>query len=433
MTPTACKWILLAMIAVEYGWGLLTYFLAAGQRKKPLPECVRDVYDAEQYARWVSYTKEKKRMNVCHGIFTTLFTLAIIAFDLLATVYNAIGITGTWGAVLLMAVFSLASQLLALPASYYFTFVIEERYGFNKSTKKTFWLDQLKNLILSIVFETALMLLAFWLQKLMGVWMALGIFAALMLVMVVMSFFSLGLQKLFYRFTPLPEGALRDRLMGLFAAHGYTAKEIYVMNASKRTTRANAFCTGLGRGKKIALFDNLVDNYTEDEITAVFAHELGHAKHRDTLRLVGLQAIIYAAMSLLITFMLTSETVSLALGFDTYNAAGAFIALSAVVLGPVMTLLMAPINILSRRFERAADTFAVENGLGDAMVDALIRLHRDSLADLNPHPFLSAIGDSHPTLGERIQVVRAAQERRGERGERPLAAGESPKLSKMDS
>jgi STE24 endopeptidase len=210
--------------------------------------------------------------------------------------------------------------------------------------------------------------------------------------------------------------------MGLFAAHGYTAKEIYVMNASKRTTRANAFCTGLGKGKKIALFDNLVDNYTEDEITAVFAHELGHAKHRDTLKLVGLQAIIYAAMSLLITFMLTSETVSLALGFDTYNAAGAFIALSAVVLGPVMTILMAPINILSRRFERAADTFAVDNGLGDPLVDALTRLHRDSLADLNPHPFLSAIGDSHPTLGERIQVVRSAQERRGERGSKSDAS-----------
>ena len=310
----------------------------------------------------------------------------------------------------------------SIPTSYYFTFVIEEKYGFNKSTKKTFWIDQLKNLILNTLLNTALMMLAYTLQDLMGMWMALGLFVILMLIMVITSFFSLFFQKLFYKFTPLPEGELRDRLMGLFAAHGYTAKEIYVMNASKRTTRANAFCTGLGKGKKIALFDNLVEGYTEDEITAVFAHELGHAKHRDTLKLVGLQAIIYAAMSLLITFMLTSETVSLALGFVTYNAAGAFIALSAVVLGPVMTILMAPINILSRRFERAADTFAVDNGLGDPLVDALTRLHRDSLADLNPHPFLSAIGDSHPTLGERIQVVRSAQERRGERGSKSDAS-----------
>ena len=422
MNPTHFKYLLLGLILLEYVWSLVCYRMAAVQRKKPLPDCVKGVYDDEQYARWVAYTKEKKRMGFYHNILMTLFTLAVFAFDLFAAVYRVFGDMNGWGIVILMVLFSVVSHLLELPKNYYFTFVIEEKYGFNKSTKKTFWFDQLKGLILNVLLNTALMLLANNLQRLMGVWMAVGMFVFLMLIMVVTSFFSLGFQKLFYKFTPLPEGALRDRLMGLFAAHGYTAKEIYVMNASKRTTRANAFCTGLGKGKKIALFDNLVDNYTEDEITAVFAHELGHAKHRDTLKLVGLQAIIYAAMSLLITFMLTGETVSLALGFDTANAAGAFIALSAVVLGPVMTILMAPINILSRRFERAADTFAVDNGLGDPLVDALTRLHRDSLADLNPHPFLSAIGDSHPTLGERIQVVRSAQEKRGERGSKSDAS-----------
>ena len=420
MNPIHVKFILLGIIILDYAWGLITYFMAAAQRKKPLPDCVKGVYDQEQYDRWVAYTKEKKRMSFYHAIFTTLVTLTIFGLDLLPLVDNAIGAlmnVGSWGPVILMALFSVVSHILEIPTSYYFTFVIEEKYGFNKSTKKTFWLDQLKSLILGVILNTALMVLAYNLQRLMGVWMAVGMFVILMLIMVITSFFSLFFQKLFYKFTPLPAGELRDRLMGLFAAHGYTAKEIYVMNASKRTTRANAFCTGLGKGKKIALFDNLVDNYTEDEITAVFAHELGHAKHRDTLKLVGLQALIYAAMSILITFMLTSEAVSLALGFETYNAAGAFIALSAVVLGPVMTVLMAPINILSRRFERAADTFAVENGLGDAMVEALTRLHRDSLADLNPHPFLSAIGDSHPTLGERIQVIREAQNKQGSKSD----------------
>lgn len=417
MNPTYFKYILLGLIFLEYAWSLIHYFLASAQRKKPLPDCVKGVYDPEQYDRWVAYTKEKKRMGFYHNIFMTLFTLAVFALDLFSLVYRAIGVTGIWGAILLMVLFSVLARLLEVPTDYYFTFVIEEKYGFNKSTKKTFWLDQLKNLLLGVILNTALMLLAYNLQRLMGMWMAVGMFAVLMLVMVIMSFFSLGFQKLFYKFTPLPEGELRDRLVGLFTAHGYTAKEIYVMNASKRTTRANAFCTGLGKGKKIALFDNLVDNYSEDEITAVFAHELGHAKHRDTLKLVGLQAIIYAAMSLLITFMLTSETVSLSMGFETYNAAGAFIALSAVVLGPVMTILMAPVNILSRRFERGADTFAVENGLGDAMVEALTRISRDNLTDLNPHPFLSAIGDSHPTLGERIQVIREAQKRLGDKSD----------------
>ena len=428
MNPVTFKYILLALIVLEYIGSLVAYLLSANQRKKPLPECVKGVYDEAEYARWVAYTKEKKRMGFYHHIFMTLLTLAIFAFDLLPLADRAIGATlnvGSRDIIILMSLFSVVSQLVELPTSYYFTFHIEEKYGFNKSTKKTFWVDQIKSLILNLLLNNGLMLLAYTMQNLMGMWMALGIFLFLVLVMVLTSLFPLGFQKLFYKFTPLPEGELRDRLTAMFKAHGYTAKEIYVMNASKRTTRANAFCAGLGRGKKIALFDNLVDHYTEDEITAVFAHELGHAKHRDTLKLVGLQAVIYAAMSLLITFMLTSETVSLALGFDTYNAAGAFIALSAVVLGPVMTILMAPINVLSRRFERGADTFAVENGLGNAMVEALTRISRDNLADLNPHPFLSAIGDSHPTLGERIQVIRAAQKK----PEKRPSTAESQKLS----
>ena len=220
MNPTHFKYILLALIVLEYIWTLVTYFLSALQRKKPLPDCVKGIYDAEQYDRWVAYTKEKKRMGFYHNIFMTLFTLAIFGFDLFAWVYNAIGVTGAWGAILLMVLFSVVSHILEIPTNYYFPFVIEEKYGFNKSTKKTFWLDQVKNLILNTVLNTALMLLAYNLQRIMGMWMAVGMFVILMLVMVVMSFFSLGFQKLFYKFTPLPEGELRDRLMSLFTAHG---------------------------------------------------------------------------------------------------------------------------------------------------------------------------------------------------------------------
>ena len=403
------KYLFLALIGLDYLWSLVCYLLSANRRKKPLPDCVKGVYDGEQYARWVAYTKEKKKMGFFHNIFMTLFTLAVFAFDLFALVYNAIGVTGLWGDVILMTLFSAVSRILELPTDYYFTFRIEEKYGFNRSTKKTFWVDQVKNLILNILLNNGLMLAAYGLWQLMGNWLALGMFIFLAIVMVIRSFFALPLQKLFYKFTPLPAGELRDRLTGLFERHGYSAREIYVMNASQRTSRANAFCAGLGKGKKIALFDNLVNNYSEDEITAVFAHELGHAKHRDTLRLTLLQLVVYAVLSLLIAFMLGSEAVSTAMGFDGHSAAAAFIALSAVVLGPVMTVLMAPVNILSRRFERAADTFAVENGLGDALIESLTRLSKDNLADLNPHPFLSAIGDSHPTLGERIRVIREAQ------------------------
>lgn len=409
MSPGHLKGVLIGLILVDYAWSWIRYLLSTRQQKKPLPTAVKGVYDKEQYARWVSYTGENRRLDMIRTGLVTLVTLGIFAFDLLAWVDRALRVGGIWGSILLLTLFLGLFQLLELPLDHYATFVIEEKYGFNKTTKATFWLDRLKGFLLSLGLDLGLMLAADILQRLMGLWMTVGLFAVLMAVTVVGALFPLKLQRLFYRFTPLPEGELRERLVGLFNLHGYNAKEIYVMNASKRTTRANAFCAGLGRGKKIALFDNLVDYYSEEEITAVFAHELGHAKHGDTLKLVSLQAVTYAAVSLLITWMFNSDIVGPALGLETHHVAGAFIALSAVVLGPVMTLLMTPLHVLSRRFERAADRFAVENGLGDALVEGLTRLHRDSLADLNPHPFLSAIEDSHPTLGERIQGIRKAQ------------------------
>ena len=157
MSPVFFKYILLVLILLEYAWSLTHYLLSAAQRKKPLPDCVKGIYDTEQYNRWVAYTKEKKRMGFYHNIFMTLFTLAVFAFDLFAWVYNAIGVTGTWGAVILMLVFSVVSHILEIPTNYYFTFVIEEKYGFNRSTMKTFVIDQVRGFIIEVVLGVILM------------------------------------------------------------------------------------------------------------------------------------------------------------------------------------------------------------------------------------------------------------------------------------
>jgi STE24 endopeptidase len=241
-----------------------------------------------------------------------------------------------------------------------------------------------------------------------GLWLIAGIFGFFLLIILIGSVFALPLQKIFYRFDPLEEGALKNRINDLFVSNGYQVKSIYVMNASKRTTRANAFCAGIGKGKKIALFDNLVNNYSEDEITAVFAHELGHDKHKDTAVMVLLQTVIYAIISALIGLTVGAPSVSTSMGFAEVNAAAMVLVLSMAVLGPLMTLLMIPFNIISRHMERRADTFAADCGLGQPLMDALKRLSRDNFANLNPHPFLSTIGDSHPTVGERVQVIEKA-------------------------
>lgn len=412
------KYLFIGLILLDYLWKLFEVYMSAKQMKKPLPACVQGIYDEEQYNRWVAYTHEKRRFHLINGAITTVLMVAILAFDLLALVYNAfdglLNVNGYADDALMVASFCLFFSVADIIPNYIFTFRIEEKYGFNKSTRKTFLADTVKNTVLSLVINLALCLGAAYFYDLIGPWLIVGIFGVFLVALLFGSVFSLPLQKLFYRFEPLAEGSLRDRINALFISNGYQVRSIYVMNASKRTTRANAFCTGIGKGKKIALFDNLVNNYSEDEITAVFAHELGHDKHKDTAIMVLLQTVIYAVISALIGLTVASPAVSTDMGFADVNAAGMVLVLSMAALSPLMTLLMIPFNMISRHMERRADTFAADCGLGQPLMDALKRLSRDNLSDLNPHPFLATIGYSHPAVGERVQVIEKAMNKHTE-------------------
>lgn len=406
------KYVFIGLILLDYIWKLFEVFLSSKQMKKPLPACVQGIYDAEQYGRWVAYTHERRRFGLITGAINTMLLTVILLFDLLAVVYNAldgvIAVNGLLDDTLMVVIFCLFFSAVDIIPNYVFTFRIEEKYGFNKSTKKTFWGDTVKNTILNLLLNVGLASIAAVFYELVGIWLMAGIFGFFLIIVLVGSVFALPLQKLFHRFDPLEDGSLKDRIHELFISNGYKVQSIYVMNASKRTTRANAFCTGIGKGKKIALYDNLVNGYTEDEITAVFAHELGHDKHQDTTMLMVLQTAIYAIISALIGITVASPAVSMAMGFAEVNAEAMVLVLSMAVLGPLMTLLMIPFNIISRHMERRADTFAANCGLGQPLMDALKRLSRDNLSDLNPHPFLATIGYSHPTIGERVQVIEKA-------------------------
>lgn len=406
------KYFFIGLILLDYIWKLFEVYLSSKQMKKPLPACVQGIYDEEQYNRWVAYTHERRRFSLINGAINTVLLVVVLAFDLLAVVYNAfdsiIAFNGLLDDTLMVVAFCLFFSAVDVIPNYIFTFRIEEKYGFNKSTKKTFWGDTVKNAILNLLLNVALASIAAVFYELVGLWLMVSIFGFFLIMVLVGSVFALPLQKLFHRFDPLEDGSLKDRINELFLSNGYKVRSIYVMNASKRTTRANAFCAGIGKGKKIALYDNLVNNYSEDEITAVFAHELGHDKHKDTAVMALLQIVIYAIVSAVIGVTVASPAVSTAMGFAEVNAEAMVLVLSMAVLSPLMTLLMVPFNIISRRMERHADTFAADCGLGQPLMDALKRLSRDNLSDLNPHPFLATIGYSHPTVGERIQVIEKA-------------------------
>ena len=407
------KYLFIGLILLDYLWKIFEVLLSARQMKKPLPSCVQGIYDTEQYNRWVAYTHERRRFRLINGAINTALMVAILALDLLAVVYTALAgslppVSDRLYGALLVTIFSLFFSVVDILPNYIFTFRIEEKYGFNKSTKKTFWADTVKNTIMNLLLNIGLASIAAVCYELVGLWLMVGIFVFFLIVVLVGSVFALPLQKLFHRFDPLEDGSLKDRINELFVSNGYKVRSIYVMNASKRTTRANAFCAGIGKGKKIALYDNLVNHYSEDEITAVFAHELGHDKHKDTAVTALLQIVIYAIISAVIGVTVASPAASTAMGFAEVNAEAMVLVLSMAVLSPLMTLLMVPFNVISRRMERHADTFAADCGLGQPLMDALKRLSRDNLSDLNPPPFLATIGYSHPTIGERIQVIEKA-------------------------
>ena len=286
---------------------------------------------------------------------------------------------------------------------------VEEQYGFNRTTKKTFIADQVKQALIGFILMTTILSLYILFYQMLGLLGFILLFVALAVIITLISTFSLQLSKLFNKYEPLPEGELRTGLEAMFEKHGYHLRHIYVMDASKRTSKVNAFCTGLGKNKEIALFDNLVSNYSADEITAVFAHELAHFHYRDTLMLSLTNLVTFLPMVALLLIMTAVPAFSQAFGFAKTHYGMVFL-----LMGPLMQAALIPVRIPVMKFMRAceyrADAFAAQNGYAEGLISALKRLSQDNLADLNPHPLIVAVEHSHPPLSQRIAALTAQME-----------------------
>ena len=236
----------------------------------------------------------------------------------------------------------------------------------------------------------------------------LAVFTAVMLAFVLlMAFLSPAIGKIYNKFQPLPEGELRDRLIKLLTDNGCTVKAIHVMDGSRRSSKANAYFTGFGKTKTIVLYDTLLEQMTEDEIVAVFAHEMGHNKHRDTLKMYGMNVLNVVLFVVLAWALVSVPDIYRDFGFQGLNYGFAFCLLGSVCIAFLSPFLGLFTNMLSRRFEYSADRFAAENGYGGALIHALKVLARNSFACLSPHPLLVALTASHPTISQRIAEIEA--------------------------
>ena len=395
-------WIIFFAISLLYD----VFLNLLGRRSfgNPIPAGLEDVYDNEKYAKWKSYRHE----NLTLGLAKSIVSFVVVSLMVVFNVFALIGrLTDSEYLLTLYTVifFTVVTDIFSAVLDYISTFRIEEKYGFNKSTKKTFFVDLIKSFIIETVITAGLLLLLELLYNAIGDYIII-VFAALLLVIVMfVIFLAPYFSKIFNKFTPLENKELEERLISLLGKNGIHIKSVKVMNASLRTTKSNAYFAGFGKTKSIVLYDNLVNNFTDDEIVAVFAHEMGHAIHKDTTKNYFLSFGSIVIIVLAVWALLKIDIYS-AFGFDSINYGLAFILAFFAVIPIIYPLMDLVTNWFSRKAEYKADKTAKDEGYAEQLISALKKLSRENLSDLSPDKTLVALTYSHPTLEQRINAIK---------------------------
>ena len=372
----------------------------------PIPQNVADVFDAETYEKWRRYSGEKSRLE----ILSTVLSFAAMAILLCTDVYAAFASLlpgGTWQLFSVVILDAIVSALVGVGVNYYDSMVIEEKYGFNRTKGKTFIADQIRRFLAEVGIGGVLAWLLSLLHTALGDWMILLFAGAVFCFTLLISFLYPIFSRIGNKFTPMEEGELRDSLQALLIKHGYRVKAIEVMDASRRTTKLNAYFTGFGKLKTIVLFDNLINAMTPEEICAVFAHELGHGLHKDVLKRQIMNFGNLLLMAAVAWLAVRDPELHTAFGFAEVNYGFAYI-LIGIGLSLTQPLSSMAMNTYSRRAEYRADRQAVEEGYGDAMITGLKKLARENFAHLAPSPVNVVLEYSHPPLSQRIAAIEAA-------------------------
>jgi STE24 endopeptidase len=378
-----------------------------------VPDAFREVVTPETYAKSVDYTLAKSKFHCVEQTWGVIVLAAVLFSRVLPWFYdlfqNTFGHAMWVGAAFIVAV-TILLGIPDLPFDWYSQFHLEQRFGFNTMTAKTFWVDRVKGLLLGIAIGLPLLWLIFKLVEWLGDWWWLWAWACMILFQLIMLVIApILILPLFNKFSPLPEGPLRERLLGLGERAGFRAKDIQVMDGSKRSRHSNAFFTGFGHFRKIVLFDTLVEQLQATELEAVLAHEIGHYKKRHIPK-----TMIRSACATLIGFYLISVLARQAwfyhaFGFTTGSVVPAFLLFG--LLAGVVTFWLSPLgHLFSRKYEYEADAYAarVMNEVR-SLIGALRKLNEKNLSNLMPHPYYSGFYYSHPTLLERERALNSIQ------------------------
>ena len=404
--------LVLAIIFVDFLLETLVERLNLRHMSPTLPGEFADVFDDAKYATAQEYQRTNARFGMLQRLVMTPLLVAFIVVggfsqvDLLAR-QAGLGTVGT--GLVFAAVLGLGMHLLSLPFTLYDTFVIEARYGFNQTTPRTFVLDQFKGLLLAALLGGGLFAAIVWFfASIDYAW--LWVWGLVMAVQFLLLYLGpILIMPLFNTFTPLPAGELRDAIERYARAQGFQLSGIFTMDGSRRSAKANAFFTGIGRHRRIVLYDTLVEKHTTDELVAILAHEMGHFRLGHIHKLMGIGILSTGLMFYVFSRLLGHPGLFAAFGFPAERIsvyAGLF--LVGFLYAPVSSLLGIVTNALSRRFEYQADAYAARtHGQPEAMILALKQLSADNLSNLTPHPAKVILDYSHPPVLARIRALRA--------------------------
>lgn len=400
------KGLFLLLFTLTHLYQLVLHVVQHRSAGNPTPANVADVYDEATYRKWRAYHGEKSRLDILRSILSWVLTMGLLLSNAYAWAAGLFPQGDFWQMLAVLLFNTLTETVVFLGFTWVDTMVIEQKYGFNRTTKRTFALDQVRNVLIELVVSTVLLGLLMVIHKALGDWVIL-LFAGVVFV------FGLGVSFLYgpvfsrmgNKFVPLEEGELRTKLESLLVKHGYQVKAIEVMDASRRTTKSNAYFTGFGKMKSIVLYDNLVAAMTPDEICAVFAHELGHGLHQDVLKqqIMNMGNILLLATAIWLT--VRTPAMHTAFGFAGVNYGFAFLLMTGLM-GLIQPLTGMGMGAYSRHAEYRADQQAVQEGVGEALITGLKKLARENFSNLAPSKALVVLAYSHPPLSERIQAIQ---------------------------
>ena len=384
-------------------------YLNAKHFNDPLPSELLDVFDEEEYKKSQRYKKERYKFGILTSAISLIATLLFFYLDGFAYVDNlsrAFSSNEIIIALVFFGIIMIASDILSTPFSYYSTFVIEEKYGFNKTTHKTFFLDKLKGWIMGAIIGGILLAAIIWFYQSAGknfwlyAWGIITVFTVFMNL-----FYARLIVPLFNKQTPLDEGTLRSQIEIYASKVGFTLDKIFVIDGSKRSTKANAYFSGFGSEKRVTLYDTLIKDLNEEEIVAVLAHEIGHYK-RNHIIFNLFAAIVTTGFTLwLLSLFIGNPLLSEALNVSQPSFHIGLIAFG-VLYSPISGITSLLMNYLSRRFEYQADNFAKHTYAVLPLISGLKKLSKNSLSNLTPHPLYVFAHYSHPTLLQRFRNLK---------------------------